>query len=244
MALQWSTSAQVSTSSGVKVLCHAESGTGKTVLCATAPKPAIISAESGLLSVSKRNLERLFGVGNPSICYDIPVLEVKTYSQFLEAYNYFAVPSNRASDYFKTICIDSVTEIGEVILSAAKVGNKDPRQAYGELAEKVQELVKKFRDLSGFHIYMAAKQGPFDMGNGVTKLGPSMPGKQAGPGLPYMFDEVFRLGKAKTDTGAEYRFLQTDLDMQYVAKDRSGMLAPVEEPHLTKIFNKIQGVTA
>ena len=38
---------------GIKCVVYGFSGVGKTVLCSTAPKPIVLSAESGLLSLSK-----------------------------------------------------------------------------------------------------------------------------------------------------------------------------------------------
>jgi len=39
--------------------------------------------------------------------------------------------------------------------------------------------------------------------------------------------------------GEQYRYLQTEKDAQYVAKDRSGSLKPKEKPDLAYVFNKI-----
>ena len=150
--------------------------------------------------------------------------------------------SNEAKQ-FQTICIDSLSEIAEVVLNNAKRQVKDPRQAYGELIEKMETTIRMFRDLPGRNIYMSAKMEPTkDELTGVIKYAPAMPGNKLGPKLPYFFDEVFRLGINKTTQGESYRFLQTQPDLQYEAKDRSGALAPVEQPHLTHIFNKILGV--
>lgn len=44
MALEWTTTAKANASSGVKVLVYAEAGQGKTALCATAPRPCVLSA--------------------------------------------------------------------------------------------------------------------------------------------------------------------------------------------------------
>lgn len=239
MPANWTTSSQAAAVNGVKALIYSEAGAGKTVLCATAPQPCIISAESGLLSLSKHNLERLYGIGNPNVCYDIPVWQVSTLQDVIDAYIFFA--SNPQARYFKTICIDSISEIAEKILEVAKRGVKDPRQAYGELIDKMLSLVRSFRDLPGFNVYMSAKMEPHKDENGVTKYIPSLPGSKLGPQLPYFFDEVFRLGIAAPAGGQKYRFLQTDGDAQYTAKDRSGVLDPVERPDLTFVFNKILG---
>lgn len=225
MALQFSTTDQASAAAGVKVLVYGDAGMGKTTLCATAPAPIIISAESGLLSLRK---------------YRIPVIEIKTIDQLTEAYDW----STRSAEarQFATICIDSISEIGEVVLANAKRQVKDPRQAYGELIEKMTMTIRAFRDLPGKHVYMAAKMEPMkDELTGVVRYGPAMPGSKLGPQLPYFFDEVFRLGVNKSPQGETYRFLQTQPDLQYTAKDRSGSLAAIESPDLNHVFAKILG---
>lgn len=225
MALQFTTTDQASAKSGVKVLVYGDSGMGKTTLCATAPAPIIVSAESGLLSLRK---------------FRIPVIEVKTIDQLTEAYTW-ALQSAEARQ-FATFCIDSISEIGEVVLANAKKQVKDPRQAYGELIEKMTMTIRAFRDLPGKHVYMAAKMEPMkDELSGVVKYGPGMPGSKLGPQLPYYFDEVFRLGVNKTVQGETFRFLQTQPDLQYTAKDRSGSLAAIESPDLNHVFAKILG---
>jgi hypothetical protein len=79
--------------------------------------------------------------------------------------------------------------------------------------------------------------------SGMVKWGPSMPGQKLGPQLPYLFDEVFRLGVGKGADGKEFRFVQTQPDLQYEAKDRSGALQSMEYPHLGAIFAKIKGAS-
>ena len=37
----------------------------------------------------------------------------------------------------------------------------------------------------------------------------------------------------------QYRYLQTEPDLYWESKDRSGRLDPIEEPDLTKLFNKV-----
>ena len=227
MALRFTSTGQVALN-GIKVLIYGFAGTGKTSLCATAPAPVIISAESGLLSLRH---------------HDIPVIEISTVEDLTEAYNW-AVSSAEAKS-FQTICIDSISEIAEVVLANAKKQVKDPRQAYGELIEKTMMTIRAFRDLQGKHVYMAAKMEPFkDEATGIVRYIASMPGSKLGGQLPYLFDEVFRLGIGKVpQTGQQYRFLQTQPDLQYEAKDRSGALEATEPPDLNFIFNKILGVS-
>jgi hypothetical protein len=200
----------------------------------------LISAESGLLSLRRANLERLYGVNTPGINYDIPVMQVSNVNDFNEALQF--LQHDQRGRTFRNVALDSISEIAEVILNNAKRLVKDPRQAYGELTEKMESLVRTYRDLPGRNVYMSAKMGPMkDEMSGVVKYMAMMPGQRLGPALPYFFDEVFPLRVQKSAQGQEYRFLQTQPDLQYDAKDRSGALASVEEPHLGKVFAKIQG---
>lgn len=225
MALSIVSTKNASEDHGIKALIYGKAGAGKTSLAKTAPNPIILSAESGILSL--RDVE-------------LPMIKIETVDDLSEAHEW--LESSADAKQFQTVFIDSISEIGETVLANAKRQVKDPRQAYGELIEKMTMLIRSFRDLSGFHVVMLAKQEPTkDEMTGVVLYGPSMPGAKLGNQLPYLFDEVFRLGIGKTQDGTLYRFFQTQPDFQYEAKDRSGVLDAMEMPDLTHIFNKIQG---
>lgn len=238
MTMEFTTANESTEVGGVKALVYSGSGIGKTMLMATLPSPILISAESGLLSLRKANVERVFGVATPGIEYDVKVIKVTTVDDLTAAHKWVA--GNAWTMGFRSVGLDSISEIMETVLANAKLQVKDPRQAYGELIEKGQMLVRAFRDLPGLNVCVAAKMEPSkDEMTGVTKYGPSVPGSKLGPSLPYFFDEVFRLGVNKDPQGKTYRFLQTQPDIQYEAKDRSGMLAPLEYPHLGSVFSKV-----
>lgn len=223
MTINFMTTDQAAQLNGCKVLVYGPAGVGKTVLCATAPEPFLISAESGELSLRK---------------YQIPMAKVKTVEDLSEIYDWFS--TNGDQGRFRTVCLDSLSEMAETVLNNAKRQVKDPRQAYGELLEKMETLIRSFRDLPGRNVYMSAKMEPSkDEMTGIIKYGPSMPGSKLGSKLPYYFDFVFRLAIGKDQQGNQYRFLQTQPDLQYEAKDRSGALTAVEVPNLSEIFNKI-----
>lgn len=222
MAIKLTSTKDAATLQGVKILVHGPAGAGKTVLCATAPSPLIISAEAGLLSLADS---------------DIPVLEVNTLAQVREAYSF--INHSEEAKKFETICIDSLTEVAEEVLTSAKKAAKDPRQAYGVLIDEMGALVRAFRDLPGRHVYMSAQQERVQNDIGGLLYSTSMPGKQLANNLPYMFDEVFALRVEKDAENNIVRWLQTVRDVQYDAKDRSGKLEQFEEPDLGCIINKI-----
>lgn len=227
MPLNFTTTNQAALNNGCKLLVYAPAGVGKTVLASTAPNPFLVSAEGGELS--------LRGIA-------MPMARIYNVTDLMDVYNWLA--GSHEARQFQTVCIDSLSEIGEVVLSNAKAQVKDPRQAYGELIEKMETTIRAFRNLP-FHVYMSAKQEPTkDELTGVVKYGPAMPGSKLGQKLPYFYDFVFRLAVGKTTDGTMYRYLQTQPDLQYEAKDRSGVLDFMEQPNLTHIFNKVLGAPA
>ena len=209
----------------IKAMCYAPAGTGKTKLCGTAPNPLIISAENGLLSLKKENL---------------PYLEIQNMVDFKDAYRF--VSESADAQQFQTICIDSASDIAESILTDFKKSVKDPRQAYGMLNDDMLAELKKWRHFNTKHVYITCKQDRLaDGGTNTTQFAPAMPGRQLPKEMPYWGDELFALKVIANEDGVLGRYIQTQPDMQYYAKDRSGLLDYYEPANLTHIFNKING---
>lgn len=234
-------SSQLVQDQGVKIVTYAESGIGKTVLVASLPRPVLISAERGALSLSKQNLDRIYGPTGLSYTSDIPVLQIETLKDLEDAYTWCTHPDMQ--QHYDSIAIDSLSEIAEKCLAHFKPLHKDPRKAYGDMQDNMMDVIRKFRDITGKHVYMSAKLGKDkDEVSGQTLFGPSMPGTKLGPQVPYLFDEVFRYQIMNDGQGGKTRMLQTQPGLSDVAKDRSGTLAEFEFPHLGYIINKIKGI--
>lgn len=203
---------------------YGPAGVGKTPLCATAPSPLILSAERGLLSLKRTNT---------------PYIEITGYASLVEAYQWCA--GSAEARQFWTYCLDSLSEIAEVVLTEEKRKSKDPRKAYGEVIEQVVMLARAFRDLPGKNVVLVAKEEySKDETSGAVLYQPSMPGNKLGPKLPYFFDEVFRM--EYNPSNRAQRGLHTVGSFQHVARDRSGMLAEYEPCDLTVVFKKILGI--
>lgn len=224
MAIRLSTTAQALEDSGIKILVHGPAGSGKTTLCATTGgSPVIISAEAGLLSLRHQN---------------IPVIEVTDYTDMADAYRF--IKESAEAKTFNWICLDSISEIAEVLLAAEKKTNRDVRAAYGALQDQMTALIRSFRDLRERNVYMSCKQQRItDELTGMQLYCPSLPGAKLGQGIGYFFDEVFALRVEKDPEGTPTRFLQTGRDVQFEAKDRSGALALFEPCNLAAIAQKI-----
>jgi phage nucleotide-binding protein len=210
---------------GVKLLVYGLSGAGKTSLIKTLPSPIILSAEGGLLSLSGS---------------DIPFIEIGSIHDLKESYDWLTQSQEAAQ--FQSVAIDSISEIGEVVLNKEKKDSKDPRQAYGSMQEVMQDVIRQFRDLPSKNVYMTAKLEKAQDEVGNMLYYPSIPSNKAAQGLPYFFDEVLALRVEKDNEGNTHRALMCDSDGRWTAKDLSGKLQFWESPDLGLIINKIMGV--
>lgn len=208
-------------SSGVKLLVYGQAGAGKTTLIKTLPKPIVLSAEAGLLSIQDA---------------DIPYIEVNSIETIREAYTWLQSDEGKQ---FETIALDSISEIAEVILNSEKKTAKDPRQAYGSMQEQMADLIRAFRDIPDRNVYMSAKLEKSQDETGRILYSPSMPGNKTGQQLPYFFDEVLALRVERDADGNSQRALMCDSDGLWTAKDRSGKLGQWEAPDLGEIIAKI-----
>ena len=212
------------TAQAVKLLVYGQAGAGKTSLIPTLPKPVILSAEGGLLSIADTNL---------------PFIEITSMAELQEAYKWLTSSAEAAE--FESVALDSISEIAEVVLNAEKKINKDPRAAYGAMQEQMADVIRAFRDLPGKHVYMSAKLEKTQDEMGRVLYAPSMPGNKTGQSLPYFFDEVLALRVEKDVEGNTRRALMTDGDGLWLAKDRSGKLEVWEDADLGDIIRKIGG---
>ena len=223
MAINLKSTSSVHTD-GIKVVVYGMSGAGKTSLIPTLPNPIIISAESGLLSIQGSN---------------IPYIDIDSYESLMEAYKF--ITTSEEAKGFDSIAIDSISEIGEVVLAHEKRVNKDGRAAYGEMAVQVMEIMRAFRDVKGKHIYFSAKCEKSQDETGRMLYAPSMPGSKLAQQIPYLVDEVFALRVEKDSEGNAQRALMCASDGLWQAKDRSGKLDAWEAPDLGAIIKKIGG---
>lgn len=210
---------------GLKIGVYGASGAGKTTLASTFGVPTLIlSAEAGLLSLAG---------------HDIDVIEVSTVAQVGEVYSWLL---NGEGEKYQAVVLDSITEIGNVLLNEEKAKTKDGRAAYGATSEQMMAMLRAFRDLPGRHVlFLAQLDKVKDESTGAVLFGPAMPGQRLGQALPYLTDEVFAMRVERNPEGEIQRYLQTQPDNQWQAKDRSGKLNQFEVANLAEIIAKIIG---
>lgn len=212
------------TQNGIKCVVYGQSGVGKTRLILTCPRPLVLSAEKGLLSIRGNNV--------------MMMPEISTLAELVAAQNWCL--NDKGSAAFDTVIIDSITEIAEVVLRISSSTNKDGRKAHGEATSLiVNNVFRGFRDVPRKHVVFIAKErGDEDAFTHVVQYKPDMPNTTMRTALPGYFDFVFRYINTLTPDGQRWSGLQTFGDAQCIAKDRSGKLGPYELPNLGALFAK------
>lgn len=215
-----------------KIVVYGKSGIGKTTLIGSLPgKVLILSAEAGLLAL-----------GFAAASGRFEVVEIATVDDLVDAHRFLA----KGEHGYDWVALDSASEIAEVILTNAKKRLLDPRQAYGEVIDRMTAAMRAFRDLPIGVVFLAKEAGTKDEATGRVSYGISMPGAKLGDAIPYLFDEVFRMISMSEDVDGkrvDVRYLQTCADARTSAKDRSGALAPLEVADLGHVAAKIVDAT-
>ena len=115
---------------GIKCLVYGCSGVGKTTLCATAPKPLILAAENGLLSIKEHAL---------------PYVSINSLVELSQVLDELV----GIDDEYETICLDSISEVVDHCLFGVenKLRSRDARHVYPEVRSMILRIMKKLISL-------------------------------------------------------------------------------------------------
>lgn len=219
---------------GVKAILYGQPGTGKTPMVNSAPRCVLLVTEPGLLSMKGST---------------VPTWEAYTTERIEEFFKWFT-ESKEASN-FDTLAIDSGSQLAEIYLSVQLDKYKDGRKAYGELSIEVMKHFNKLYYMQQKHILLICKQMKAEVGKQVVKQGggfavemiyqaqPYFPGQDLNIKVPHLYDEIFYVAEAQIPGMVQPQIaIRSKLTPEIKARDRSGMLAELEPPNLTNLFNK------
>lgn len=186
-------------------------------------------------------------IGGPNPAVNDPN---KSYSQAHYDFVVGKMGGPRPAD-IKTVFIDSTTNAARYCLSWAsgqpeaiseKTGKPDMRGAYGLLGREIIAWAEQFQHAAGVAVVLVGgleeKVDDFNR----SSWAPMLDGSKGASAIPYIFDEVITLTELSAEDGTKYRAFVTAKDNQfgYPAKDRSGCLRAIEEPHLGRLLAKIE----
>ena len=245
---------------GVKGCIFGKSGIGKTSLLWTLPadKALFFDLEAGDLAIEGwagdtirpqtwqecRDFAVFIGGPNPALRDDQPYSQAH-FDAVCERYG-----DPTALNKYDTVFVDSITVAGRLCFQwckgqpqafSDKTGKPDTRGAYGLHGQEMIAWLTHLQHTRGKNIWLVGildeKMDDFNR----RFFTPQIEGSKTGLELPGIVDEVITMAELKAEDGTPYRaFVCTTLNpFGYPAKDRSGRLDVVEEPHLGRLMAKI-----
>ncbi len=253
---------RLSQSRCVKGVIFGKSGIGKTSLLKTLPPDStlFIDLEAGDLAVEDwpvdslrprtwdecRNLACFIGGPNPALRPNQP------YSQSHYTYVCQQYGDPAALGKYSVLFIDSITVAGRLCFQwcsgqpeahSEKTGKPDLRGAYGLHGREMIAWLTQLQHTRNKHVWFVGilNEATDDFNRKVFV--PQIDGSKTGLELPGIVDEVITMAEIATPQGQPVRAFvcHTVNNWGFPAKDRSGRLAMVEEPHLGRLMAKITG---
>ena len=246
---------------GIKAAIFGKAGIGKTTLLMTllATTTLFYDLEAGDLAVEGwqgdsmrprtweecQDLACFIGGPNPALRAD----QAYSAAHHAAVCERFGDPAQL--DRYETIFVDSITVAGRLCLQwcrgqpeafSEKTGKPDLRGAYGLHGREMIGWLTHLQHTRGKNvIFVGVLDEKFDDFNRRIYT-PQIDGSKTGLELPGIVDEVLTLAEIKDQAGKPFRGLvcQTLNPWGFPAKDRSGRLDLVEEPHLGRLFEKIR----
>ena len=249
---------------GIKGCIFGKSGIGKTSLLWTLPeeKTLFLDMEAGDLAIEGwsgdtlrprtwkecRDFAVFIGGPNPALRDDQPYSQ-KHFDLVCERYG-----SPAYLDGYDTVFVDSITVAGRLCFQwckgepqafSDKTGKPDIRGAYGLHAQEMIAWLTHLQHTRNKNIWFVGILDEKVDDYNVRFYQPQIEGAKTGLELPGIVDQVITMASLSARDGEEtkvYRaFICHTLNPYgYPAKDRSGRLADVEEPHLGRLMDKIQ----
>jgi hypothetical protein len=216
---------------GVKSIVYGKAGIGKTPIAATAPRPVLLAAEPGLLSMKGTNIPtwECYDVNNPT---DIK----KPYNRVIEFFDWFF--RSNESKSFDTLAIDSLTQVCEIVLRYELGKNSHGLKGYGEMSRFIMETIcEPLYYMPNKHLYLICKQEVANENGQAVKV-PFFPGQDLKVKIPHLFDEILHLDEYNIPGVGKQVAFRCKPSFDTKARDRSGMLNEFEPPNLGNIFTK------
>lgn len=243
---------------GIKAALFGPSGIGKTTLLKTLDpaKTLFFDLEAGDLAVEGwqgdavrprtwddcRTLAALIAGPNPALRPEQP------YSQAHFDHCNSDGSAESLSGY-ETIFIDSITVAGRLCFQWAqgqpeaisdRTGKPDTRGAYGLHGREMLSWLSQLQHARGRNVVFVGILDQKEDDYGRTQWVPQIEGSKVGRELPGIVDQVITYQEVQADDLKYRALICTSPNLWgYPAKDRSGRLDQIEEPHLGKLFAKI-----
>ena len=245
---------------GHKIVVCGASGVGKTTLARTLEpsKTLFMDLEAGDAAIEGYPIDVIrpktwvecqdfacyIGGQNPSLAEDQPYSE-SHYDYVMQTYG---DPSDLMAK-FDTIFVDSITVAGRLCFQwcqqqpeakSDRTGKLDTRAAYGMHGREMMAWLTHLQHIREKNVIFVGILDEITDDYGRKQYALQIEGSKTGRELPGIVDEVITMAVLGGDNGPFRAFVCGALnEWGYPAKDRSGRLDTLEEPHLGKLMEKM-----
>lgn len=208
---------------GCKIIAYGGTGSGKTPLVNTLPRPVLLACEPGLLSMRGSN---------------VPTFQANSAQEIDEFFKWFF--NSTETKNFDTLAVDSISFMADVYLQAALSGKSASGKklhglaAYGEMATNVMDKLRPLYYTQQKHTYLIAKEFAPDQ---ITKR-PYFPGNQLNTEVPGLYDFVLHLGIKNIPSVGQQKAFQCIETYDVMARARTGNLNEFEPPNVGALIQK------
>lgn len=246
---------------GHKIVVCGQSGVGKTTLARTLnPNTTLfMDLEAGDAAIEGhpidvvrpqtwaecRDMACYLGGPNPSLSEDQPYSQAH-YDYVTQTYG---DPQENELSRYDTIFIDSITVAGRMCFQwcqqqpearSDRTGKLDTRAAYGMHGREMLSWLTHLQHIREKNVVFVGILDEVTDDYGRKQYALQIEGSKTGRELPGIVDEVITMAVMSGDNGPYRAFVCGPLnEWGYPAKDRSGRLDLIEEPHLGKLIDKM-----
>lgn len=222
------------------IVVHGESGVGKSWFGDTAPAPRLVlDAEGGnKFTPSKKTSwdATKEDPPEPDGSWDTCVTTIPNFQAMGMVYQWL----NSGKHPFKSVVIDSLTEIQKKCMDSISGTNQPTQQDWGALLRQMESLVRMFRDLTLHQVKPLESVVIIAMtSNKDDKFRAHVQG-QLGITLPYFVDVVGYMYTKVDEEGKSTRHMLVQPTDRFDAKDRTNRLGQiVDEPNVETILDTV-----
>lgn len=207
---------------GCKAIIYGGTGSGKTPISNTCPRPVMLACEPGLLSMRTST---------------IPTYQAQTPDSVDDFFKWFF--NSAETKAFDTLVVDSISFMADIYLQAALQGKSKSGKklhglaAYGDMATNVLDHLRPLFYTQQKHTYLIAKEQIVAEQKRIY-----FPGNQLNVEVPGLYDFVLHLGIKNVPGVGQIKAFQCNETYDVLARNRTGNLNDYEPPDFGALIKK------